>query len=297
MKAKENEVKQVKALVTSRVLFISVLDKIYLVVLLLMFIGATLANFSGDISSISYGFWGRIGSEILIVLGTGIWYLIFNWFFKCAVKTILCLTDQEVYLEKYYPLRRSETTIPINKITGVTTYQFFWIFRSIIIHQYHRFPIVFFTWNNQEFKDKLEELMTKTSDKVQNEYEDKNIISKDQYKYLKYVGMALAALMVLIGVVRFFAYITSSERKVAGTYTYNSESITLKSNGSCSLGIIDDVKDCSWTYRKDDHEIYVTYTYEYQSYYYGTRTAQSSLYLKYNVDEKTISYQGNTYRK
>ena len=51
---KEPEAKKMKALVTSRVLFISALDKIYLIILFLTFISLTWMNFEGDITSYNY---------------------------------------------------------------------------------------------------------------------------------------------------------------------------------------------------------------------------------------------------
>ena len=61
VKKEKVEVKKQKALVTSRILFISVLDKIYLVILGLWFVGGTFAIFNGKISSLNYGFWVRVG--------------------------------------------------------------------------------------------------------------------------------------------------------------------------------------------------------------------------------------------
>ena len=145
---KEKESKKQKALVTSRVLFISVLDKIYLVLLGLIFLGGTISIFKGNISSLSYSFWGKVGKELIFLVILFLIYLLMNWFYKCAVKTMLCLTENEVYKEAYVPFKRAETSIPLNKITSVSTINFFWIFRSIIIHQYHQFPLVFMTWNN-----------------------------------------------------------------------------------------------------------------------------------------------------
>lgn len=191
-------------------------------------------------------------------------YLFFNWLYKCAAKTMLCLTKNEVYKEAYAPFKRSETSIPINKIIGVTTYNVFWIFRTLIIHQYGKLPLVFFTWNNQEFKDKLNELITTDEDKIENEYEDKNIISKSQYKYLKYLAIVLVIIICLIGIVRFFSYISSPERKIPGTYSYNNNEIILNEDGSCNIDAIeDDVTDCDWSYNDYNKQIQVNYDYEY----------------------------------
>ena len=293
----EKSTKEAKnVLVTSRVLFISVLDKIYLVLLALYFVGFTLSNCSGDISNLSYGCWGRVGNELLIILETGILYLILNWFYKCAVKTILCLTKEQIYLEKYYPLRRSETTIPLNRITGITAHKYFWIFRCVLIHRYHQFPIIFFTWNNQEFKDKLEELLTKNTEKVQNLYENKNIITSNLYRYLKYVAIGLAGFIAVVGVIRFFAYITNSAKKLAGTYSYNSEIIELEKNGSCDLSTVSNLTKCTWSYDKEDNEVIISYTYSYSGIF-GTSRSSNEITLKYDKEAKTLNYRGTIYKK
>lgn len=288
-----------KSLITSRVLFISVLDKIYIIILLLIFLVATINNFTGDISSISYGFWNRIGKEIIIIFGIFIWYLILNWFYKCAAKTMLCLTENEVYKETYVPFHRSEMSIPLNKITGVTTHNWFWIFRAIIIHQYSNLPTIFFTWTNQEFKDKLNELITTEKEKIENEYEDKNIISKDKYKYLKYFAIGFAGVICLIGVVRFFNFVFSSEMRMAGTYTYSGEEIRLNKDGTCDINdIIDErVTECIWSYDEDDKEVEIEYEYYYYSYYGYSYTRTDSLNLKYNSSKKVLEYDGDAYKK
>ena len=299
VKKEKVEEKKQKALVTSRVLFISVLDKIYLVILGLWFVGGTFAIFNGKISSLNYGFWGRVGREILFLIVLFIAYLIMNWFYRCAAKTMLCLTKNEVYLEKYVPFKRAEKSIPLNKITGVTTINVFWIFRTLIIHQYHNFPLVFATWTNQEFKDKLNELITTDSEKVENEYDSRNIITKNMYKYLEYVGLALAAIIVLLGIVRFFTYIFNGERKLAGTYTYENDKIVLNKNGKCSIeGLVDDVTDCNWTYDSEDKEVNISYEYEY-SYYYSRykTTSKGSMTLKYNSSDKSLEYRDMKFTK
>jgi len=131
MKKEEKEVlkeegigKKMKALVTSRLLFISVLDKIYLVILLVTFGIYTWINFSGDLSDLNYGFWSRVGYEIVIIFIFFIFYFLLNWFYKCAAKTMICLTKNEVYKEEYVPFKRSEISIPLNKNRYPTPYHF-----------------------------------------------------------------------------------------------------------------------------------------------------------------------------
>ena len=67
-KEDKKEEKYQKAIVTSRVLFVSVLDKIYLVILGIWFIIWTIFNFSGDISSLNYGFFRRLGNEVIFII-------------------------------------------------------------------------------------------------------------------------------------------------------------------------------------------------------------------------------------
>lgn len=295
----EGNGKKMKALVTSRILFISALDKIYLVILLLTFAGLTWANFAGDVSDLDYGFWSRVGIEIVIIIGMVIYYFILNWFYKCAAKTMICLTKNEVYKEEYVPFKRSETSIPLNKITGVSTFNFFWIFRFLIIHQYGKLPIVFPTWTNQVFKDKLNELITSDKEKVENEFEDKNIIGKDKLKYLKYLGIALVAIIGLIGIVRFFNYVFSAEAKLAGTYSYRDKEITLNKDGSCeAYNVIDeDVEDCSWTYDEEDSEVDVRLEYSEYSRYYGYYTDYDYVYFLYDSKAKTLTDDDIVYKK
>lgn len=298
-KTETQEKNERKALFTSRLLFISVLDKIYLIILLLMFLSLTAYNFSGDIASISYGFWARIGREILIILGLALYYLLLNWFYKCAAKTMLCITENEVYKEHYVPFKRTETSIPLSKITGATTIKVFWIFRAVIIHQYNKLPMIFLTWTNQEFKDKLNELVNKEDKKIENEYSTRNIITKDNAKFLKYLGLVLGFIIEIIAVVKFFSFVFSTERALVGTYVYQNNAIVLNSNGSCNIDDIkDDVTECTWSYDKDEKEVNIDYEYEYYySYYYGSSTSYDSIYLDYNKSEKTLTYQNNDYIK
>ena len=295
----EGNGKKMKALVTSRLLFISALDKIYLVILLLTFVGLTLGNFVGDVSDLNYGFWARVGYEIVIIIMMVIFYLFLNWFYKCAAKTMICLNNNEVYKEEYVPFKRSETSIPLNKITGVTTFNFFWIFRFLIIHQYGKLPIVFPTWTNQVFKDKLNELITSDKEKVENEFEDKNIIGKDKLKFLKYFGIALLGIICLLGVVRFFNYAFSVEGKIAGTYSHNDSEIVLNKDGSCYVGDIvdEDIDVCSWTYDDEDSSISIRYEYSRYSYYYGYYNDYDYLFVDYDAKNKTLTYDDEVYKK
>lgn len=290
------ETKKIKPLVTSRVLFISALDKIYLIVLGLALLSLTINNFAGSISSPYYGFWNRVMREVVILIIIFIWYLILNWFYKCAVKTVLCLTENQVYKETYIPFKRTETSIPLNKITKVSTHTAFWIFRCVIIHQYHQLPMIFFTWNHQEFKDKFNELVI-SEEKVENVYEDKNIIPKDKYKVLMYVGIVLAGIIALIGVVKLFNFIFNNRVDVAGMYTYYSDSIILRKDGTCNIDdiIYDEVNECSWRFNENSNTVVIDYEYEDYSYRYGYTTEEDTLYLEYDPEDDTLEYEDDDY--
>ena len=293
-KKEDKEVKYEKAIVTSRVLFVSVLDKIYLGILGLWFIIGTISNFSGDIASLNYGFFRRLKDEIIFLIILVIVYLFLNWLYKCVAKTMLCLTKDEVYREHYIPFKRTEDTIPLNKITKVSTVNFLWIFRSIIIHQYHAFPLIFFTWNNREFKDELTELLTKRTDKVENEYKNRNIITKEMYKIVFYIGIFVLGIITLLGIIRLFAFMFSNERNIAGTYSYEDKEIVLNKNGTCDISkLVDNTFDCTWTYDSEDKELELDYKYKYGSFY----TTDATKIVNYDTKEKVIEYNGMKFSK
>ena len=299
--AKERELEESKksdALITCRVLFISALDKIYIAVLLLLLVAATYINFKGDFGALNYNFFGRLGKEILYLIGLFIVYLFMNYLYKCVSKTMLCLTKNEVYKEKYMPFKRKEVSIPLNKITGVSTMRVFYIFRSVTIHQYGKLPMIFFTWNNKEFKDKLTELITTEKDGIKNAYKNKNLLSKDS-KLLKITAIALAGVIALLCVIRFFGYMSNTERKISGTYEYGDKKIVLKKNGTCDVTSLTDkdVQTCTWSFAEDSSNVKATYEYKYTSTYFGEMTSYDYLNFKYNKDKKTLTYDGKTYKK
>ena len=96
-KKTKKERKQRKALVTCRVLFISALDKIFFVLLAISFVIATWINFRGNFSNPNYAYWKRVISEIGILISFTINYFLLNWVYRCAAKTMLCVTENEVY--------------------------------------------------------------------------------------------------------------------------------------------------------------------------------------------------------
>lgn len=293
----EGKNKKMKALVTSRVLFISILDKLYLISFVLAFVIMTYVTFAGDLSSMYYGFWGRLGTYIIELIVFVIMYFFYNWLYKCSAKTMLCLTKNEIYKEQYIPFKKTEINIPLEKVTKASTIDFFWIFRVLVIHQYHQLPMIFWTWNNHEFKDKLNELITGDKEKVENEFEDKNIIPKSLYKYLKFFALGVGILVLLIGVGRLFGYMFGPFKNIPGTYSYDDKQIVLNEGGSCSIiGFVDNVTSCSWDYNEETSNIVVNYDYDYKSWY-STYSRSATMYLNYEKDTKTIVYNENTYTK
>lgn len=294
-KPAKKERKQKKPLVTCRILFISALDKIFFVLLILGFVGATINNFAGNIASQNYHFWTRFFSEIGILIATVIEYFILNWFYRCAAKTMLCVTENEVYKEHYIPFKRTEKSIPLNKITSVTTINLFWIFRSVIIFQYHHIPLIFFTWNNKEFKDKLDELINHETEDIQNEYEDRNIITFVGKGFIKKFFIVLGCIIALIAVIRFFNFIFSPAKKIAGTYVNGESQIVLNKSGSCDIvPMKNEMKKCEWTINDDADTVNIEYTYIYDGWF-GENEYTSDLSLRYK--DKTLIYNNVEYIK
>ena len=87
---KKEDGKVIKPLVTCRILFISALDKILLVFLILGLIAGTVTIFAGDLSSLHYGFFNRVFAYIWFLVLYAINYFFWNWLYKCAAKTMLC---------------------------------------------------------------------------------------------------------------------------------------------------------------------------------------------------------------
>lgn len=242
--------------ITCRVLFVSVLDKILLLLLFIMFVISTLNNFSGNISSLGYNFWFKFIHEILIIVIYALIYFLFNWVYRCATKTVLCVTNEQIYKESYFLFRKSETTIPINRVSSVSTLNLFWIFRSVIVFSYNKLPLIYFTWNNQQFKDRVEELLTGEKRKIRNKYDNRNLITPKQYSNMKYLLIVFVVIIAILGLVRMIFFFTSEERKMVGEYKYGDYYIELKNNGKCSMNLtFDDVKDCNWSYDKEKNNI------------------------------------------
>ena len=294
---KEEKVKKIKPIITCRVLFITVLDKILFVLLALGFVCATYFNFLGDLSSLSYGYFARLFSEAGIVLGFVILYFFYNWLYSCLAKTMLCLTDTEVYIEGYVPFKKALTTIPLNHITSVSAFTAFWIFRAVIIFQYGRLPIIFWTWKNEIFRDEYSKLVVKDKDPFENEFESRNIISDKMIGKLKIAALVFVGIIALLGLVRFGAYMSSDERHLEGTYVYEDKKIVLNKDASCNIDSLKSsykIKSCTWEYDSDTKYVSIKYSYEY-TIYKSTYSYDDTMSLKY--ENKTLSDYSNTYTK
>ena len=288
----EKDKKSKKALVTSRVLFYSVLDKILFVVFSISFLSGLIKGLSLNRKTILSVF----GYYAVFVIFMVLFGLLLNWIYKCATKTMLCITEDEVYKEAYAPLKRAETSIPLNKITSVTTFNFIWIFRSIVIFQYHQLPLVFFTWNNHEFKDKFDELVNKRKENIVNEYEDKNMISFIDKKNYKIVGAIFGGLLGIFLIISIVLSFVSPSNKVVGTYVNGSNEISLKKDGNCSISFVDNVTKCNWTYNEETSNVSVNYTHEVK--YLGSAKEKDDSYnFTYNSKDNTISRGSTVYTR
>ena len=287
----EKERKEKEALVTCRVLFYSVLDKIYLVLFAIYFVFGLFNGLFMRLRTVGAVFGYYVG----FLVGAAIMGLLMNWFYRCAIKSMLCITEDEVYKESYAPLKRSETSIPLNKITSVTTFNFFWIFRSIIIFQYHQLPVVFFTWNNQEFKDKFDELVNKRKANIKNEFEEKNIISFIDKKHYSIIGAITGGVVLVFVIIAIIMSFTNPSNRVIGTYSEGDKAITLNKDSSCTLTGFEDISNCSWSYDQDLEVVTVKYTYDITSSYLGKRSYDKTISLNYS--KNTLVNGSKTYTK
>ncbi len=287
----EKERKQKKALVTSRVLFYTVLDKIYVITFAFAFIYGLIFGLVNKNKSLG----GVFGYYATFIISMVLLALLLNWVYKCVTKTMLCITEDEVYKEAYAPLKRSEMSIPLNKITSVTTFNFFWIFRSIIIFQYHQLPVVFFTWTNQEFKDKFDELVNKRKEEIVNEFEDKNMISFIDKKLYPIIGAVLGGLVVLFLIIAIIMSFIDPASKVAGTYTSDAGEVKLGKDKSCSVPGVENMTKCSWSYDETSNIVTVNYSYEVKSYYGTARETDRT--QTYTYSDKTLSSGSKVYTR
>lgn len=285
-----------KSVFTCRLLFSSVMDKVFLVLLVIGFLFVTFLNFNGNIFGATYGFWIRFLRELGILLMWFVASLICNWFYKCIIQTMLCVTSNSIYLETYFPFWKRETSIPLKHVTSVSAVSFLWIFRAVIIHQYYHLPIVFFTWNHQLFKEKVDELLK--NDLIDyNGASHKTIFRKKYFPIFKWMMIVLFFSMIVLGVVHFFGYISSTEKQISGTYIKGNQKIVLKVNGSCYLRLLNikDLKKCAWKYDEDKHIISIQYDFRKKNYYGELYDTHDTIHVGYK--ENVLIYNGVEYKK
>lgn len=285
-----------KAIVECRVLFSSVLDKIFLVLLGLYLIGGTFLIFKGNMLSINYGFYRRFKIEIVFLIVFVVVYFIVNWLYKLIRKTMLCATDKEVYLEIYLPFYRKEVTIPYEKITSVSTIKFLWIFRVVIIKQYTKLPILFYTWDSQNFKNEVENHITGEDKVIENNLKINNMIRKENRLIAIISGIVMLVILVLLGVASILGNMLAPERKLVGTYINKprSSEIKINKNGICEFDpgkgsssyIID---SCKWTYDNDNKMVNIDFYYSYKSKYYTSTSRLNSMHLEFDNDKETLT--------
>ena len=280
---------------TCRLLFSSLMDKILLIVLLIGFIYLTYINFKGSLLSASYGFWFRFLKELAILGLLLIFYIIFNWLYRCIIKTSLSVTKDGVYKEFYFPFYKKEVFIPLEHITSVSLVNFIWIFRGVFIHRYNHIPVFFPTWNNEKFKDRLVEVMGNNPNNKSNT--NKSLLQEAHLPVLQWISLLFIFIIFVIGMIHLFGYIFSNERKLSGTYMKGTQKIILKANGTCNLRInkIKNLRKCSWTINREDKTININYEYMKNNYYGEAYKAKQTTTVKY--DSKSILYDGIAYNK
>lgn len=236
-----------------RLLFSSFFDKILWLLLIVGFVLTTFYVFRGNVFHGFYGFWSRVLRECGVLTIFAFLYFVCNYLYHCVIRTMLCVTKNQVYLERYYPFYRKETSIPLSHITGVSTANFFAIFRSVIIHRYHQVPIVFFTWNNRKFKNKVMELLGENGT-ISNYYDDTGLLSSRYSVFMRWFVAIFCMILIILGCIHFFGYFFSKERSLTGTYQYQKKSIVLKGNGSCILNINTHTQKaiCTWSVLSDE---------------------------------------------
>ena len=285
-----------KSVFTCRLLFSSVMDKVFLLLLFMFFLALTFVNFRGNIFSATYGFWIRFLRELGILVIIFISSLFCNWLYKCMIQTMLCVTSKSIYAEFFLPLWRKEVSIPLKHVTSVSAISFFWIFRVIIIHRYSQFPLVFFTWNHQLFKEKVDELLG--NDIIDyNGASHKTIFRKKYLSIFKWIMIVFIFSIIVLGIIHFFGYVFSTEKQISGIYIKGNQKIELKVNGSCYLRLLNimDLKKCSWKYDEDQHTIRIRYSFRKKNYYGELYDTKDMIDVGYK--DQVLIYNGVEYKK
>ena len=292
----KRSIEKVDPYATCRVLFISVLDKILLIILLLGFLCTSFFMFKGNLFSPSYGFWSRFYKEFLVLLLFVILYFLFNWYYYCLSNTMMCVTRRQIYIEKYLPFWSKKKTIPLEQVNSISTINFFFIFRCVVIFEsHHYFPVIFFTWNNQKFKDRVVELMGEAP--IGGNPTPVSLIQRDNYYLFKIFFVIFGLFLFIVGTIRFFGYIFSPESNIAGNYAHSGERIVLKKNGTCDVKLeqIKNVKKCTWKLLQKTNQIRIDVQYSKSNYLGNSYERDDSIRVSYK--DKVLIYNDVEYQK
>ena len=277
--------KEKKPIIVCRPLFYTVLKYIYVVILAILLLVASIAVLFAD----DLPFFGSIVTLVGVLVGFFILYLFCNWLYKCILKTMLALTDKELHFEFYRPFIKFESTMPLESIKKVSTYEFFWIFRVIIIHQYHKMPLIFPTWNNDEMKAEINKLIIKEDEKVKNEGSNSGIVDPKHYKIvLIIIGCVLGLLIIISGFTKLANYLEN--KKYYNTFENGDTTLVLKKDNEC---VYNNNSDCTWyeeSYKGKEY-ISVSYEYEEEKGYYYTYTTTETEYLDVKLDFKHKTFE------
>lgn len=271
--------KEKEPIIVCRPLFYTVVKYIYIFMLGFMFIGCASYTLLRSNLSFMAGVFSFVGYLIVLFIV----YLFFNWFYKCVLKTMLALTDKELHLEYYMPFIKYESTLPLDSIKRVTTLEYFWIFRAIIIHQYHKLPIIFPTWNNKEMKDEINALIIKEKEHVKNDAKNGELITKENYKIIFIILGCILGIFLFISMISHIANY-SKVKSYVGTYEGSSSNLKLNADGTCEYGSY----DCTW--EKTDESYVVDVTYEYETGHYYTYTTDNTITVRLDVDTNTYEF-------
>lgn len=246
-----------ESLLTCRLLFSSIYDKIFLFILIVGFLITSYFVFQGNIFGGFYGFWMRLLKECGVLAVFAILYFLFDWIYHCAIKTMMCVTKSQIYIERYFPFWRKELSIPLEHVTSISAIHFLLIFRCVIIFQYHVFPVVFFTWNSRKFKNKVMGLLGEKNPMITNYYDDTGILSTENSFIIRWFVVLFFMVLIILGVIHFFSYVFSKELSIAGKYKSDKNAIELKMDGSCRLNInsVMNKVTCTWSPSSESDEI------------------------------------------
>ena len=209
---------------------------------------------------------------------------------------MLCVENRSIYRECYFPFIQKETSIPLKHVTSVSAIDFLWIFRVLIVFQYHHFPLIFFTWNNHKFKNRVDELLGNDQN-FSNGYQNKSIFQRSYLPIVQWVGIIISFFIVVLGVVHLFGYLLSPEKRISGVYLKGNQKITLKVNGTCDLKItgIKNLKKCKWVIHDENQTITIRYEFSKNNYYGESYDSKDTIKVGYKDD--LLIYNGIEYKK